>query len=223
MIRFGLFLVALVVAAGLAYEAGRGLGNLEAAAMRAEIGALDQQLEALEGERAALQARLAETEQAKSQAEARYARDVPNGGLGEILSLSRERMAAGVAEDRLIALLRAVKKQRDCSNEPVTRRFIVTTPLASGHNNSVSFAKGLVTISAEGEAALSPDGKVEAWFDPGLPVTLRFTDLHGDTTEARGRLPISQSLVVGDREYSFTVAVGARGFVDVTGDSCSFP
>ena len=223
LIRILFFLTAVAVVAGLAYESGRGLAMRESGDLRAKLATLDERVQALDGERAALAGKLASAEQRHSDAEARYARDVPQGGLGEILTLSREKVAAGVSEERLISLLRAVRRQRDCTNEPVTRRFIVTTPLASGRNNSVSFAKGLVTITGEGESALNAAGKPEAWFNPALPVLLRFTDLHGDTTEARGRLPINQSMVIGDREYRFTVAVGARGFVDVTGDHCRFP
>ena len=226
--RWGLVRVIVIVAAvsiigGMAYEAGRAIGNQEAATMRERIEALSAQQEAVEAERRDLEVRLAESEQGRADAEARYKRDVPAGAAGKILALSREKLEAGIAEQRLISLLGMVKRERDCSNEPVTKRFIVTTPLASGQNNSVAFAKGLVTVTGLGESALSANGKPEAWFDPAQPVVLRFTDLNGEVTEASGRLPINQSLVVGDREYRFSVAVGKRGFVEVTGDSCSFP
>ena len=223
LFRFVLFVAAIAVAAGFAYEAGRVIGTREAGAMREELAELRERFQEVEAQRGELERALAQAEEGRAAAEARYTRDVPSGAAGKILSLGREKLDSGIAEDRLLTLLSLVKPERDCSNEPVTKRFLVTTPLASGQNNSVAFAKGLVTVTAVGESALSANGKPEAWFDPGLPVAVKFTDLNGEVTEANGRLPLNQSVVVGDREYRFTVAVGKRGFVEVSGDSCRFP
>ena len=45
----------------------------------------------------------------------------------------------------------------------------------------------------------------------------------GKQTVKESLLPIQQSLVVGNKEYRFTVAAGERSFMSVTSDSCDYP
>jgi hypothetical protein len=106
----------------------------------------------------------------------------------------------------------------------VTKRFVVRTPISRGANDSVSFAKNAITITALGDSARNQEGKVEAWFDPARAVTLRLVQLGGKTTVRKGKLPIHTSVVVKDREYLYSVVEGTqRGFVEITGDRCDYP
>jgi hypothetical protein len=93
----------------------------------------------------------------------------------------------------------------------------------NGPQGAVSFGNGVVTVAGEGAASVNPTGKAEAWYDPGKPVKITFTEIGGKQTVKEGLLPIQHSLVVGNKEYRFTVAAGERSFISVTSDSCDYP
>lgn len=216
--------LALIVAAGVfAYRTGSTLGQQKAVALEQELRGTSDRLAELVKEKGDLQAALDQAKAELASLQARYEQDVPSGPLAEILGLAQDKLREGVKPGRIAFLLGAVEKQRDCDPAPAEKRFLVTTPLSTGGNDSVSFADGAIVITAEGESAITSDGRPEAWFDPALPVTLRFADLDGRVAEASGVLPLRHSLVTRGREYRFNVVPGARGFVQVTGDSCVFP
>ena len=50
-----------------------------------------------------------------------------------------------------------------------------------------------------------------------------FTEIGGKQTFKQGLLPIQNSMVIGNKEYRFTIAAGERSFMSVTGDSCDYP
>ncbi len=215
---------ALIVAAGaFAYDTGSKLGQQKAITLEAELQATNQRLAELVREKDSLQVSLEQSRANLAELEARYAKDVPSGPLAEILSLARAKLSEGIDPDRIAFLLGEVEKERQCDPEPVQKRFLVTTPLSTGGNDSIRFADGVLVVTAEGESAITSDGRPEAWFDPALPVTLRFADLNGQVSEASGVLPLNHSLVTRGREYRFNAVPGARGFVQVAGDSCVFP
>ena len=135
----------------------------------------------------------------------------------------RERLDGGVEESRLAFVIGAAKNERDCTATPVTRRFVVKTPIYDGPNDSVSFAQSTITVAAEGRSATDEAGNPEAWFDPVLPITLSFTEIGGKRAEIKGVLPLHHAMVRGDTEYRFTVVRGDRAFVDVTAEGCAYP
>src|SRR5690606_40780231 len=92
-------------------------------------------------------------------------------GIGHLLKQAKQRLEEGVELSRLSFVISAVERERDCRGEPVTRRFLVRTPLHRGGNDAASFADGLFTVTASGPTAVNADGNPEAWFDPSA--TLR--------------------------------------------------
>ena len=156
------------------------------------------------------------------QLEDKYNLEVPTGALKDLSDLVRQQLKDGISAERLSFVIRSARPPRNCS-EPVTRRFVVKTSAYSGPDSSVSFANGAITITAEGTPAVSLQGQPEAWFDPGKPVTVKFTQLGGQNVIKTQLLPIHHSMVIAGRENRFTIAVGARSFVAVTGDSCDYP
>jgi hypothetical protein len=90
--------------------------------------------------------------------------------------------------------------------------------------STVGFASDSIIVTAEGQPAASPDGKPQATFDPGKPVTASFTRPGGKRTQVSGVLPLYHSVVIRNTEYRFAVrADDRRGFLRVTGDRCTFP
>ena len=87
-------------------------------------------------------------------------------------------------------------------------------PLVSGEYGA-RFVKAMQAKSA--------DGRPQAWFDPKKPVRLTFTAVDQPSVEHAGVLPLSHSVVLGEREFRFLVQAGRRGFVLVTAEDCAYP
>jgi hypothetical protein len=213
----------LVVLGVLAYESGSRLAQVETDALRREI---EQQRRMI----ADLQQQLAQTETLRQQAEgrvreseARYARDVPAGTARELFIQMQERLAAGLAPDRLRLVLRNATDGKACDPGQETRRFLLATPLTRAGQTSVSFA-GAIVVTGEGQSARAPDGAPQAWFDPAAPVTITAIQPGGGRTETAGRLPLTFSVIRGTNEHRFLVTeADLRGFVTVTAERCDYP
>ena len=134
-----------------------------------------------------------------------------------------KKLAEGADPKRLAEAIAAIDKPRDCE-APESKRFLVKTALTTdGPNTSVGFSNGLVTVSGQGAAAKNAEGKLEAWFEPAEPVTVRFTQIGGRTAEAAGKLPLHHTFSAGQVEHRFSVMASARGFVQVTSERCKLP
>ena len=191
--------------------------------------AILERLAALEGENRRLAEVIEAADRARERAEgalreadARYTRDVPAGSRKVLLDKITERLEAGVAAERLTAVIAAAENERAC--EPaVTRRLMIRTPQSQGPATTTTFADNQIAITGDGVSARDAANNPEAWFDTEKPVTLRFMLLGGQTSEAQGRLPLQHSMVSGDYEYRFAIHPATRGFVAVTGDRCRYP
>ena len=223
-VKWTIALGVILVAGIFAYQTGSSLAQLDLTRARREVVELTGQVEELRARNTDLRAKLILIERRLADAQARYEKDVPRGRMATLLQKFQDKLDAGVKLDRLEFLVESAQNPRECDAKPVTKRFLVQTPLYRGANDSVGFSGNAVTVTALGETATSAGGQVEAWFDPAKPVTLRLTGLGGETTEKRGKLPLYASTVIGDYEYRYTViAAGTRGFVQVTGERCRYP
>lgn len=191
-------------------------------ALMEEIGTLTAAKNQAERRAAQLQ-QIAQTAEIRAgELQVRLEREVPSGELASLHELLSQKLAEGVDAKRLAFIISQTGTTRSCTR-PETKRFVLPTPIYRGANTSVSFADGAVTVSGLGVSARSAAGP-EAWFDPRQPITVRFTRADGTFTETSGMLPLQHSVVVGNREYRFTVSESsARSFVDVSGDTCPFP
>lgn len=191
--------------------------------------AYKKQAEKLQSERAGLerqitdlQSQVQSTQVRYTQLEELYKKEVPTGKLKILTDLARRQLENGLSAERLEFVLGAARPPRNCT-QPQTKRFVVKTPVYSGPDGYVSYGNGAITITGKGDSAFSSTGQAEAWYDPGKPVTITFTQLGGREIVKTGLLPITHSLVTGGREFRFTVAAGERSFIAVTADSCDYP
>ena len=222
--RWLLGLGAIVAVGVIAYEIGSSLAVREVEELDQRLAELSDRVEELEQQNTGLQADLILKDRRLKDSVLRYERDVPSGSLAALMGRIREKLEAGVDEDRLGFLIDSAGNPRNCDNKPVTKRFMVRTQISRGVNDSVSFAKNRITITALGESALNAEGKVEAWFDPAQAIALRLTQIGGKTTIEKGKLPLHTSVIVKNKEYIYSVVAGQqRGFVEVTGDRCDYP
>lgn len=214
----------IAATAYFAYGAGYRMAEADSGGLREQVSELSERAGALDAQKAGLERDLAAATARAEELRRRYESDVPSGAISEILRIARARLAAGVKPERLAAVLSAAENARRCDEKPTTRRFAVRTGPQRMTADSVAFADRLVTLTATGVAATDASGRAEGWFDPAKPLTVTFTRIGGAETTATGVLPLHHSVVVRDLEYRFVIAAGdARGFVNVTADSCAYP
>jgi hypothetical protein len=221
--KWVLALTLIVLAGVFAYETGSRLAERETIRLKEQIAELSQTIEESRRDDSELKVAAEAAEQGQRDWQQRYERDVPTGVDKQLYELARQKLADGVDLERLKFVIQATQNERQCAEGLATRRFIVPTPLYKGANDSVGFAKGTITVTAKGQSSRDSAGNPLARFDPAKEVTLLFTQLGGQVTEARGILPLHHSVIVGDSEYRFSVVAGTPGFVLVTGDRCAYP
>lgn len=217
-------LAVLVGMLGFAYNLGGDIARADLELARRQVGELHGAVTTAEAQSAAARS-AAETAVIKEQEwQKRYSAEVPAGELKPLLDQMRAHLDAGVSPDRIALLLRAAGQPRICDNNPVSRRFLVRTPISGRANDSASFGNNTITLTAEGKPAVNAEGKPEAWFDPGQPVTIQVAGLGGESWMHSAVLPMHASAVVQGSEYRFSVvAAETRGFVVVTADRCKLP
>lgn len=216
-------LAVIVVASAFAYRLGvqrteRPTVELEeeVAQLETEKAEIAQRLEQVTAELEASHTQIASLEE-------RYRHDVPNNAARDLLGLVVQKLEGGVDFERLAYVIDAAENPRSCDDSPVTKRFIVQTPLYKGPSGSVTFDSGKFTITGSGAVSTNNRGQVEAWYDPAQPVSIEFTHIGGKKWKETGLLPLHKTIVVGDSEYRFTVTKGPRSFVHVAADQCQYP
>lgn len=187
-----------------------------------EVQALTRERDDLHKQVVDLQAAAVVDQQKITDLEARYREQIPDDTIDALVKLMRERMTtAGVSAERMNSILSAASNPRSCRNRD-NKRFMLSTSLNQGRDNTATFGQGAVTVSGEGQTATSADGKPEAWYDPAKPVSMKFRLIGGRVTVAQGPLPLQHSIIDDAVEYRFTIEAGPRGFISVTGDQCDY-
>ncbi len=202
-------------------------------APRFQVAAIQTQLIAVEAERDQLQQTvtrlMADSHSANikvQQIEEQLQSELPSDGpMKDIVTQIRGQLQAGVPADRLAEMIKTLSPPKNCV-DPETRRFIVQTPNAKSSDVGVVLGGGALTIKAMGDGARGKNGTVETWYDPSRPVALSFVWMENGaskTIERKGNLPISQVVVVGNREYRMTFAEGVKSYIKLSYDSCDYP
>lgn len=169
-----------------------------------------------------LQSEVESTRVRYQQLEARYQQEVPQGAFKQLTDLVKKRLDAGIKPERLSFIIDSARPPKNCT-APAAKRFVVKTPVYSGPHGTVAFGNGAITVTGEGQSSVGSSGNPEAWYDPGKPVKVKFIEIGGKETVKESLLPIQHSMVLGNKEYRFTVAAGERSFITVTSDSCDYP
>ena len=218
------FIVAVAVAAGYyAYDFGTELAREDVRVLEKRLAQEDAENTQLRTDITGLETALREERGLVAQWRDRYEAEVPSAEDADLLRTIQERRANGVSRERLAEVIALAQDRDICEPLPDTRRFVVQNPVYSGANDTVSFAENAIIVTATGESQVNAGGRPEPWFDPAKSVTVFFTRPGGETTSTAGVLPLHQAVVVGDREYRFSIVAGARSFAEVTGQSCVYP
>lgn len=145
---------------------------------------------------------------------------LPNQEMQDLLQIINKKAVSGIDPGRMARLINGLTNDETCADQSQAKRFMISTPISQSADGSVSFYRGLITITGKGSPTLSENGNPEAWFDPTKPVTVTFTLPGGVTQEASGLLPLYHSVIVKNKEYRFTLISGRRSFADITVISC---
>jgi hypothetical protein len=220
--RFLLGLAAVAAVGGYGYQVG-------VSANQAWTERLEADLQRFQEDNLGLRDELAQTAHSASSVKTmledlqrRYAAEVPDAELAELLERVEGQLRAGVEPARLAFLIDAAGQGSGCVEAPVTRRFQPRTPITTGAVSAVRFGDR-ITVTAMAESAIDATGQREAWYDPERPMQLFFRTLDGRELRVEGTLPLAHRMLVDGLEYRFSAIAGPTSFVEVTGQGCPFP
>ena len=217
------FLAAAIAAGVVAYQGGSLLARQEVLQLEKQVTELENDVISLQRQSDDLLADAQDAKRRESEWRVRYEKEVPQGEVQALFKALQQKLGDGVSVERLAFVIDAARNQQACDEETATKRFIVKTPYSGGGNDSISFDRKTVTVTASGEPATDAAGNPQGWFDPAKPITMRFTEIGGRDSEHQGLLPLHHAMVIGEQELRFTVLPGDRGFVTVTRERCAYP
>jgi len=218
-----MFIILIVIGlCALSYWWGGERVRTGEAAYQQQAMALKEERAGLEQTITSLRSEVQSTAVRYQQLEQKYQAEVPQGEFKQLTDLVKKQLDAGIKAERLSFVIESARPPKNCT-EPQLKRFVVKTPVYGGPQGAVSFGNGVVTVAGDGSPSINSSGQPEAWYDPGKPVKVTFTEIGGKQTVKESLLPIQHSLVIGNKEYRFTVAAGERSFMSVTSDTCDYP
>ena len=186
---------------------------------RAEVSALEARLaEAADRESAAAAERsrlVIELDQARVEAStwrARHEQEVPRPPFTDVLAIAAQRIAAGVAPERVMEVLRLADNPRRCEGRPIIRRFAIRFGGAPSADEGTSFMDGLLRITTA-----MPAGAEDVARLASVTVT---TSWNGRTENLTG-LPQRLVLPMGNLDLELAItASDLRGFAQAALATC---
>lgn len=208
-----LALIATFLGVGIvAYRGAEELARQEVTALETQVARLTQQEADAQRDKASLSAALEQTRRDIRQIEARYAQDVPREPFTQFLAAAQERLAAGVAAERLSNVMRLAENPRRCEGRPLLRRFAIRFGGTPNAEEGTSFADGLIRVTVTLPAGAE---------DVARQATVSVTTLWDGRAENRQGLPQRLALPLGNLEMDLTISASdLRGFAQAALASC---
>ncbi len=217
--------VSMVLVIGLSacvgFWMGKQYGVENVISLKEQVNSLTKERTLLQGNVTELRAEAQTANTRYEQVKAEYNAVLPEGPVQDLTKLVREQLEQGMAPERLSFVIKSARPPTGCT-DPETKRFVVSTPNYTGPDSSASVADGAVIVKASGVSASNKAGQPEAWYDPAKDVNVTFVTAGGNEVK-KGAFPIRHSVVVGNREFRFTIEEGAKSFAKVVFDSCAYP
>jgi hypothetical protein len=196
----------------IAYRGAEEIARAEVSTLEARLAAAAERESAVAGENASL---VAELEQARAEAStwrARHDQEVPRPPFTDVLATAAQRIAAGVAPERLIEVLRVADNPRRCEGRPIIRRFAIRFGGTPSADEGTSFLDGLLRITVA-----MPAGAEDVVRLAAVNVT---TTWNGRTENLTG-LPQRLTLPLGNLELDLAItASDMRGFAQAALATC---
>ncbi|MFM7778765.1 MAG: hypothetical protein ACKPB8_08385 [Alphaproteobacteria bacterium] len=186
---------------------------------RAEVTALETRLaETAERESAAaaehgrLASQLAEARTEASTWRARHEQEVPRPPFIEMLAIAAQRIAAGVAPERVMDLLRLADNPRRCEGRPIIRRFAIRFGGTPAADEGISFLDGLLRITIAMPAGAE---------DVARLANVSVTSTWNGRAENLTGLPQRLTLPLGNLDLDLAItASDMRGFAQAALGTC---
>lgn len=223
--RFSGFMVVCVfigICVGIGYFFGKVRWMQENASLRQQVDSFAQEKDAFQETIVQLRTEARTATLRYEEAQKSALEGVSAGPARDLINLVTKQLEEGADPERMAYLIRSGRPPRNCT-DPESRRFIVSTPVYTGADSSVSIDKDAIIVKGSGVSARNEKGDNEAWYDPAKAVSLTFVTKDGRTQTKNGIMPLSHSVVLEGREYRLTVTDSARSFAKVTFDSCDYP
>ncbi len=222
MLSFSVVLLILGLLVGFGFWIGKQYGIQENENFQMKVITLSAENQELQGSLTEMRTEAQTANMRFKQLQETYADIISQGPMEELITMLKTQLEKGMNPQRLAFVIRSARPPSNCS-DPETRRFVVSTPAYQGADSTITIADGQINIKGSGLSARSKSGKPEAWYDPAKRVNIIFTPALGEVEKKIGIMELQHSMVIGSREYRFTISKGARSFAKVTFDSCDYP
>ena len=131
LVRFFSAVAAVAMVGGYGYQVGVSASQARTEKLEGDLVRFQQSNLDLRDELATTAQRSSQVEAALGELRQRYAAEVPQGEVADLVASIRKQLAAGVEPERLAFLIGAAAQAKACDGEPVTKRFMPRTP---GHH-----------------------------------------------------------------------------------------
>jgi hypothetical protein len=196
----------------IAYRGAEEIARAEVSTLEARLAAAAERESVELGEKTRL---TAELEQARAEASTwrtRHDQEVPRPPFTDVLAMAAQRIAAGVAPERLMEVLRVADNPRRCEGRPIIRRFAIrfgATPIV---DEGTSFMDGLLRITTT-----MPAGAEDVARLANVTVT---TPWSGRTENLTG-LPQRLTIPLGNLDLELAITASEmRGFAQAALATC---
>lgn len=194
-----------------AHQAGTMLAQADFHRVSGELTQTQRRVSELDAERQRLRLERDEARAGLAQLQQRYDANVPTGPLAEALTLVRERLAGGLAAERVQHAIRTAEDTRRCTGPSVTKRFRIGLGTRASEDEGTSFAEGMIAVSAVSSSAS----------DLARQTVVTFSGLGAGGPVSVTGLPASHLYVLNNRELRVVVAESpVRGFAAASITTC---
>lgn len=208
-----LFVLGVLLGLGYsAHQAGSKLARVEVERLQKRVGDLERERSLLETQTAQLRGELDGLNRRLRELQGRYDAEVPRGALAEIVTLTREKLAAGIGGERLLQVVRNAERVTRCTGPVVSRRFRIGIGDTATEEDSTSFADGLIRVSAVVPATAE---------DIARATSVTFSGLGSGGTRTVTGLPAVHTFVIENQQLRLGVALSqVRGFAAASLTTC---
>jgi hypothetical protein len=196
----------------LTYRGAEEVARAEVTALEARLAEAAERESTAAAEQGRLALQLAEALTEASTWRTRHEQEVPRPPFTDMLAIAAERIAAGVAPERLMEVLRLAENPRRCESRAILRRFAMRFAGAPSAEEGANFLDGLIRVSIA-----MPAGAEDAARLANITVT---TAWNGRTEILTG-LPQRLTLPLGNLELDLNITASElRGFAQAALSTC---
>ncbi len=185
LVRFFSAVAAVAMVGGYGYQVGVSASQARTEKLEGDLVRFQQSNLNLRDELATTAQRSSQLEAALGELRQRYAAEVPQGEVADLVASIRKQLAAGVEPERLAFLIGAAAQAKACDGEPVTKRFMPRTPVTTGPVSFVRF-DDRITVTGGGEPARNESGPARGVVRSGEPGSPRVSDRGRPNSQHRG-------------------------------------